>query len=126
MWGDAMTASNTNAAGMSMAAVEAMLPAPGPNISNNSQALPNVPNYFCCGGNEQNMATIRPATSSLGGVLGIVSGTHSSRMVPLQGSGKYFIQGAPATRLGDLSMTNAGNASSTQLVPSQTTYFINA
>jgi hypothetical protein len=126
MWVDDMTASNTNAAGMSLAAIEPMLPVPGPNLSSNTQALPNVANYFCCGGNEQNMATIRPATSSQGGLLGIASGTHSSRLVPSQGSTKYFIQGAPATRLGDLSMTNAGNAASTQLVPSQTTYFINA
>lgn len=121
-----MTASNTNAAGMSLAPCEAMLPMPGPNISSNIRGVPNVANYFCCGGNEQNLATIRTRTQSLGSTAGVVSGTHSSRMVPVQGSSKYFLHAMPVTRLGDAGMTNQFNAGTSQVVPSQTKYFVNA
>lgn len=103
-----------------------MIPIPAPNIAPNASGIPNVSNYFCCGGNEQNTATIRPATIDTGFILGAASGTHSSKMDPMQGSSKYFIHGSPATRLGDMSMTNNYNSASTQIAPSQTKYFINA
>lgn len=102
-----------------------MIPVPGPNSAPNSMGIPNVANYFCCGSNEQNMATIRTSTIDAGMVAGVVSGTHSARMQPMQGSSKYFIHGMPATRLGDMSMTNNNNTVTTQVVPSQTKYFIN-
>lgn len=103
-----------------------MIPIPGPNIAPNANGIRNVSNYFCCGGNEQNLNTIRTATIDTGIILGAASGTHSAKMDPMQGSGKYFIQGSPATRLGDMSMTNNHNSSSTQIAPSQTKCFINA
>lgn len=121
-----MTAANTNAAGCSFVGSDPMIPAPGPNTAPNNMGIPNVANYFCCGGNEQNIATIRVATIDSGAVLGTASGTHSAQMQPIQGSAKYFIQGMPATRLGDMSMTNNNNMVVTQVAPSQTKYFINA
>lgn len=87
--------------------------------------IPNVANYFCCGSNEQNMATLRLSTQDAGSIAGVVSGTHSAVMQPMQGSAKYFIQGMPATRMGDMAMTNSNNAVTTQIVPSQNKYFIN-
>lgn len=102
-----------------------MIPIPGPNIAPNANGTRNVSNYFCCGGNEQNLNTIRTSTIDTGIILGAASGSHSAKMDPIQGSAKYFIQGSPATRLGDMSMTNNHNASSTQIAPSQTKCFIN-
>jgi Domain of unknown function (DUF4150) len=121
-----MTAANTRAGGISFTGCDPMIPIPAPNIAPNANGIPNVSNYFCCGGNEQNLNTVRPSTIDIGGILGAASGTHSAKMDPMQGSAKYFIQGSPATRLGDMSMTNNNNASSTQITPSQTKYFINA
>ncbi|WON77463.1 PAAR-like domain-containing protein [Serratia sp. UGAL515B_01] len=121
-----MTAANTRAGGMSFTGCAPMIPIPGSNTAQNSNGIPNVSNYFCCGGNEQNMNTIRSTTSDSGWTLGAASGTHSGKMDPMQGSSKYFIHGSPATRLGDMSMTNNYNASSSQITPSQTKYFINA
>lgn len=121
-----MTASNTNAGGTSFAGCEPMIPVPAPNDAPNNRGIPNVANYFCCGGNEQNLGTIRSSTTSFGSVIGAASGTHSAQMNPQQGSGKYFLQGMPATRLGDTSMTNNFNTATTQIAPSQTKYFINA
>lgn len=121
-----MTAANTRAGGMSFAGCDPMIPITGINLAPNVNAIPNVSHYFCCGGNEQNLATVRPFTIDTGITLGAASGTHSARMDPIQGSGKYFIQGSPATRAGDMSMTNNYNALSTQILPSQTKYFINA
>ncbi len=69
--------------------------------------------------------SIRASTISTGIVIG-ATGANSAQMMPVQGSGKYFIQGCPATRLGDTSMTNNCNAPGTQIAPSQTKYFINA
>ncbi|MET4860247.1 PAAR-like domain-containing protein [Morganella morganii] len=120
-----MTAANTRAGGISFSGCEPMIPIPGPNIAPNTTGIPNVANYFCCGGNEQNLMSIRASTISTGIILG-ATGAHSAQMTPVQGSGKYFIQGSPATRLGDMSMTNNCNAPSTQIAPSQTKYFINA
>lgn len=111
---------------MSFAVCDPMIPIPGINMAPNVTAIPNVSHYFCCGGNEQNLASLRLFTIDTGMVLGAASGTHSAKMDPMQGSGKYFIQGSPATRLGDMSMTNNYNALCTQLIPSQTKYFINA
>lgn len=102
-----------------------MIPAPGPNFALNSMGIPNIANYFCCGSNEQNMATLRLSTVDTGSIAGVVSGTHSGMMQPMQGSSKYFIQGMPATRLGDMAMTNNNNMVTTQIVPSQGKYFIN-
>lgn len=121
-----MTAANTRAGGMSFTGCDPMIPIPGPNIAPNANGIPNVSNYYCCGGNEQNLNTIRTSTIDTGSILGAASGSHSAKMDPMQGSGKYFIQGSPATRLGDMSMTNNYNSSSTQMMPSQTKYFINA
>nr|AAT90797.1 conserved hypothetical protein [uncultured proteobacterium QS1] len=121
-----MTAANNNSGGMSFTGCDPMVPAPGPNTAPNSTGIPNVANYFCCGSNEQNMATIRMTTSDSGSSTGAASGTHSGLMQPMQGSGKYFIQGMPATRLGDMSMTNNNNMVVNQIAPSQTKYFINA
>jgi hypothetical protein len=120
-----MTAANNNLGGMSFVGCDPMIPSPGPNTAPNSMGIPNVANYFCCGSNEQNMATLRPTTIDAGSVLGTVSGTHSAMMQPMQGSSKYFIQGMPATRLGDMAMTNNNNTVTTQVAPSQTKYFIN-
>ncbi|WP_072091742.1 PAAR-like domain-containing protein [Trabulsiella odontotermitis] len=121
-----MTAANTRAGGMSFTGCDPMVPISGPNFAPNNTGVPNVSNYYCCGGNEQNLNTIRVSTIDTGIIVGAASGTHSSKMDPMQGSGKYFIQGSPATRLGDMSMTNNNNSSSTQISPSQTKYFINA
>lgn len=121
-----MTAANTNMGGISFAGCDPMIPAPGPNVAPNNTGIPNVANYFCCGGNEQNLATIRTSTIDSGSINGVASGTHSAQMQPMQGSGKYFIQGMPATRLGDMSMTNNNNMVATQIAPSQTKCFINA
>ncbi|HIE3988404.1 PAAR-like domain-containing protein [Serratia nevei] len=121
-----MTAANNNMAGISFAGCDPMIPAPGPNTAPNNTGIPNVPNYFICGGNEQNLGTIRVSTIDSGVVIGAASGTHSAQMQPVQGSGKYFIQGMPATRLGDSCMTNNNNMVATQIAPSQTKYFINA
>ncbi|PIF14744.1 protein of unknown function [Candidatus Pantoea floridensis] len=110
---------------MSFVGADPMIPSPGPNTAPNMMGIPNVPNYFCCGSNEQNMATIRTTTIDAGNEVGVVSGTHSAQMLPIQGSSKYFIQGMPATRLGDMSMTNNNNMVTTQTVPSQMKYFIN-
>lgn len=112
--------------GISFAGCDPMIPAPGPNVAPNNTGIPNVANYFCCGGNEQNLATIRTSTIDSGSINGVASGTHSAQMQPMQGSGKYFIQGMPATRLGDMSMTNNNNMVATQIAPSQTKCFINA
>ncbi|QZY93073.1 DUF4150 domain-containing protein (plasmid) [Pantoea dispersa] len=120
-----MTAANNNASGMSFVGCDPMIPVSGPNTAPNNMGIPNVANYFCCGSNEQNMATLRLSTQDEGGVAGVVSGTHSAVMQPMQGSLKYFIQGMPATRLGDMAMTNGNNAVTTQIVPSQFKYFIN-
>lgn len=103
-----------------------MIPVPGPNTAPNNAGVTNVANYFCCGGNEQNIATIRVVTIDSGAIIGVVSGMHSARMQPMQGSKKYFIQGMPATRLGDMSLTNSNNIVTSQIAPSQTKYFINA
>jgi hypothetical protein len=121
-----MTASNTNASGTSFVGVDPMIPSPGSNDAPNDRGIPNVANYFCCGGNEQNLGTVRTTTVDTGTVVGVVSGTHSGPMTPQQGSTRYFLQGMPATRLGDMSMTNNFNTSTTQIAPSQTKYFINA
>lgn len=121
-----MTAANTRAGGISFIGSDPMIPISAPNTAPNANGIPNVSNYFCCGGNEQNLNTIRPSTIDGGSVMGAASGTHSAKMDPMQGSGKYFIQGSPATRLGDMSMTNNYNAPSTQIAPSQTKYFVNA
>lgn len=121
-----MTAANNNAGGLSFAGCDPMIPAPGPNIAPNATGVPNVANYFLMGSNQQNMATIRTTTVDSGGVVGTCSGTHSAQMQPMQGSGKYFLQGMPVTRLGDMSMTNNNNTVAAQIAPSQTKYFINA
>ncbi|EIM18698.1 PAAR-like domain-containing protein [Pseudomonas chlororaphis] len=121
-----MTAANTNAAGISFTGCDPMVPVPGPNIAPNTTGIANVANYFCCGGNEQNLATIRTSTIDSGSAVGAASGTHSAQMQPMQGSSKYFIQGMPATRLGDMSVTNNNNMVVNQIAPSQTKYFINA
>jgi hypothetical protein len=126
MNGEKMTASNTNAGGTSFVGCDPMIPSSGPNDAPNNRGIPNVANYFCCGGNEQNLATIRTTTTDSGTAVGTASGTHSGQMNPQQGSGKYFLQGMPATRLGDVSMTNNFNIATTQIAPSQTKYFINA
>jgi len=102
-----------------------MIPIPGSNTAPNTNGVRNVSNYFCCGGNEQNLNTTRTSTIDAGSILGAASGTHSAKMDPMQGSAKYFLKGCPATRLGDMSMTNNHNASSTQIAPSQTKFFIN-
>lgn len=120
-----MTAANTKAGGMSFLGCDPMIPVSACNIADNSAGQPNISNYFCCAGNEQNLATIRTTTQDIGSILGVGSGTNSGKMDPMQGSEKYFIQGLPATRLGDMSLTNCGNAATTQLCPSQTKYFIN-
>lgn len=120
-----MTAANTNAGGMSLAGCEPMIPGPGPNISPNNTGIPNVANFFLCGGNEQNMGTIRTSTNSTGAVIGAASGTHSAQMQPTQGSGKYIVKGMPATRLGDMCTVNNNNSVGTQVAPSQTKVFIN-
>ncbi|NMP25702.1 DUF4150 domain-containing protein [Rahnella sp. SAP-1] len=121
-----MTAANTRAGGMSFVACDPMIPIPGTNIAPNDAGIPNISNYYCCGGNEQNMATLRVATIDSGGLLGVASGTYCGAMTPMQGSAKYFIQGNPATRMGDMSMTNSGNMVCVQASPSQLKYFINA
>jgi hypothetical protein len=121
-----MTAANTNANGLSFASADPLFPIPGTNSAPNNNAIPNVSNYFCCGGNEQNLGTLRLATIDSGLGTGVVSGTNSARMQPMQGSSKYFIQGMPATRLGDMSLTNSNNIVANQVVPSQTKYFINS
>ncbi|GAA0325155.1 DUF4150 domain-containing protein [Morganella psychrotolerans] len=120
-----MTAANTRAGGIAFAGCEPMIPVPGPNTAPNATGVPNVFNYFCCGGNEQNLMSVRVSTISAGIVIG-ATGTNSAQMNPVQGSGKYFIQGSPATRLGDMSMSNNCNTAATQIAPSQTKYFINA
>ena len=121
-----MTAANNNTAGISFAGCDPMIPAPGPNTAPNNTGIPNVPNYFICGGNEQNLGTIRVATIDSGGVIGAASGTHSAQAQPVQGSGKYFSGGMPVTRLGDSSTTNNNNMVATQVAPSQTKCFVNA
>jgi hypothetical protein len=120
-----MTAANTRSGGYAFSDFEPMVPVSGSNMALNVTGIPNVANLFCCGGNEQNTGTIRTTSISTGGILGALSGTASAYMQPLQGSSKYFIQGLPATRLGDISLTNAGNTYATQISPSQTKYFIN-
>ncbi|MGQ6476149.1 PAAR-like domain-containing protein [Serratia sp. IR-2025] len=121
-----MTAANTNAGGIGLASCDPMIPVPGPNTSPNNTGIPNVPNCFICGGNEQNLGTIRVATIDSGGVIGAASGTHSAQAQPVQGSGKYFSGGMPVTRLGDSSTTNNNNMVCTQVAPSQTKCFVNA
>lgn len=117
-------ASNCNAGGLSFAGCDPMIFATGPNFSPNTTGIPNVPNYFCCGGNEHNLATIRVSTISTGGASGAASGTVSAQFIPLVGSEKYFICGQPVTRQGDLGTANNNNTMSTQIVPSQTKYFV--
>lgn len=103
-----------------------MIPAPGPNTAPNATGIPNVANYFLMGSNQQNLGTMRVTTVDAGAVVGTASGTHSAQMQPMQGSSKYFLQGMPVTRLGDMSMTNNNNMVTVQVVPSQTKYFVNA
>ncbi|AIM22627.1 type VI secretion protein [Serratia marcescens] len=121
-----MTAANTNMGGIGFAGCDPMIPAPGPNTSPNNTGIPNVPNIFISGGNEQNLGTTRVATADSGGVIGAASGTHSAQAQPVQGSGKYFSGGMPVTRLGDSSTTNNNNMVCTQVAPSQTKCFVNA
>ncbi|EHO4509651.1 DUF4150 domain-containing protein [Salmonella enterica subsp. enterica serovar Carrau] len=121
-----MTAANNNMSGIGFVGCDPMIPAPGPNTSPNNTGIPNVPNYFICGGNEQNLGTIRTATIDSGGLIGAASGTYSAKAQPMQGSGKYFSYGMPVTRLGDFSTTNNNNMVATQVAPSQTKCFVNA
>lgn len=117
-------ASNCNAGGLSFAGCDPMFLVTGPNSSPNTTGIPNVANYFCCGGNEHNLGTIRVSTISMGGALGIASGTMSAQFMPVTGSAKYFIGGLPTTRQGDLGTANNNNTMSTQIVPSQMKYLI--
>ncbi|UAN28755.1 DUF4150 domain-containing protein [Serratia ureilytica] len=121
-----MTAANNNMGGIGFAGCDPMIPVPGPNTSPNNTGTPNVENCFICGGNEQNLGTIRMATADSGGVIGAASGTHSAQAQPVQGSSKYFSGGMPVTRLGDSSTTNNNNMVCTQVAPSQTKCFVNA
>ncbi|EPH7218638.1 PAAR-like domain-containing protein [Serratia marcescens] len=121
-----MTAANNNMGGIGFAGCDPMIPVPGPNTSPNNTGTPNVENCFICGGNEQNLGTIRMASVDSGGVIGAASGTHSAQAQPVQGSGKYFSGGMPVTRQGDSSTTNNNNTVCTQVVPSQTKCFVNA
>ncbi len=102
-----------------------MIPIPGPNFAPNANGMKNVGNYYNGASNEQNTCTLRTSTIDTGIILGAASGTSCAKLDPMQGSTKYFIHGSPATRLGDMSMTNNHNASSTQITPSQTKCFIN-
>lgn len=125
IWGNKnMTAANNNSGGMAVAGADPMIPATGNNNSPNATGVPNVPNYFLVGANEQNMGTTRTSTISTGGVTGAASGTHSAIQQPIQGSGHYLVQGMPATRLGDSGIQNCGNTVGTQVAPSQTKVFI--
>ncbi|HGM6601692.1 TPA: PAAR-like domain-containing protein [Serratia marcescens] len=121
-----MTAANNNMAGIGFAGCDPMIPVPGPNTSPNNTGTPNVHNCFICGGNEQNLGTIRMASVDSGAVIGAASGTHSAQAQPVQGSSKYFSGGMPVTRLGDSSTTNNNNMVCTQVAPSQTKCFVNA
>ncbi|NDJ56692.1 DUF4150 domain-containing protein [Enterobacteriaceae bacterium 4M9] len=114
-----MTAANTRAGGFSYTPVDAMDVVSAPNIAPNSSAIPNVPHIYCCGGNELNLLSTRFSTVDCGINKGIASQTHSGRLESTQGSSKYFIQGAPATRQGDASTTNNHNGGSVQLGRSQ-------
>lgn len=119
-----MTAANNNSGGMAIAGADPMIPATGNNNSPNATGIPNVPNYFLSGANEQNMGTIRTSTISTGGAIGAASGTHSATQQPIQGSGHYLVKSMPATRLGDSGMQNNNNTVGTQSAPSQTKVFI--
>lgn len=118
-----MPAINTNGDGMTLSPVEPMIPGPGPNISPNAAGLPNVSSYFVMGANQQNLATIRGLTISTGFFVG-GTGTHSAYMLPVTGSGKYILQGAPVTRLTDLGTVNNNNSIGVQSTPSQSKYFV--
>ena len=82
-----MTAANNNTAGISFAGCDPMIPAPGPNTAPNNTGIPNVPNYFLCGGNEQNIGNIRVATVDSGGVIGAASGRIRRRCSRCRGRG---------------------------------------
>ena len=120
-----MTAANNNTAGISFAGCDPMIPAPGPNTAPNNTGIPNVPNYFLCGGNEQNIGSIRVHRRFGRGDRRRLRDAFGADAADA-GVGKYFTGGMPVTRLGDSSTTNNNNMVATQVAPSQTKCFVNA
>lgn len=120
-----MTLANTRSSGLALSLVDPMIPTVGINLVINIYAAPNIPNYYCCGSNEQNISTMMCGSLSSGGFTGLISGTHSGPALFSCGSTKYFIHGSPATRLGDFLVMNCGNSVGAQNSPGQTKYFIN-
>ena len=100
------------------------VPTPYPNISLSSAAIPTVGTLFIMGMPAQNLLTTG-ATSlgDLGGVMGgVVSGMIAGPSRHIMGSTKFFVCGAPATRMLDPTAQNgmAPNAVGAALSPSQT------
>lgn len=111
---------------MSAIGCDPMIPVSGPNFVIHSNGVPNHPNYYICGCNEQSIATTYVCSTDTGAILGAASGQHSGPAQFCQGSVKYFIQGSPATRLGDAGITNGGNMVCFHCAPCQTKCLINA
>ena len=100
------------------------VPTPYPNISLTSAAIPTVGNLFIMGMPAQNLLTM--GATSLGDLAGVMGGVASGMIAGpsrhVMGSTKFFVCGAPATRMLDPTAQNgmAPNAVGASLSPSQT------
>lgn len=98
------------------------IPMPFPNLASNAEAIPNVATIICAGGPVHNLNTVVPSTrgDEAGSMGGVASGTIAGLSRHVKGSSKVLIQGAPETRLTDITLPNNQNTAGFSAVPSQT------
>jgi hypothetical protein len=100
------------------------VPIPYPNISQQSMAVPFVPNLLLCGGPAHNMGSMPPTSNGdeAGVATGVVSSTVMGPTRHMRGSTVLLVGGLPATRFLDTTGHNGAtpNAVGTTVAPSQT------
>jgi hypothetical protein len=124
---------NTTGGGLAFAFADTLLtpqgpvlvPIPYPNTADPALGVPPVSNVIIAGAPAHNMGTVIPTTNGANaGVAGVVSGTVGAASTPTSGSQTVVFGGMPVTRMSDTTAQNAGNASGSYVVPSQTTVLV--